>query len=104
MSKVLSILVAALFFVVATARHEGRAAGEAKRGAQFFGACAPCHSLEADVNLTGPSLHGVWDRKAASLASFERYSPALKSSGVVWDGESLDAWLKDPTQFIPTIE
>jgi cytochrome c len=72
-----------------------------RMGRKLYRACAPCHSLRPDVNMTGPSLAGVWGRKAGGLSSFERYSPALKSSGVVWDEKSLDAWLRDPSGFIP---
>jgi cytochrome c len=75
--------------------------GEPARGEQVFQACAACHSLAPDKNLTGPSLAGLWGRKAGGLASFKRYSPALQSSGVAWDDKSLDAWLKDPQHFLP---
>lgn len=51
--------------------------------------------------MTGPSLSGVWNRKAGSLASFPRYSSALKSSGIVWNDKTLDAWIKDPQHLIP---
>ena len=51
--------------------------------------------------MTGPSLAGVWGRKAGSLKSFDRYSPALKSSGIVWDEKSLDPWLKSPQKLVP---
>lgn len=78
-----------------------RAAGDAVRGARVFRACAACHSTVPGRNLTGPSLVGIWDRKAGSLASFDRYSPALKRSGVIWNGASLDAWLTNPAAFIP---
>jgi cytochrome c len=75
--------------------------GDATRGAQLYRACAACHSLAADRNMTGPSLAGVWGRKAGSLKSFDRYSPALKTSDVVWDEKTLDAWLRSPARFIP---
>jgi cytochrome c len=76
--------------------------GDPKQGAQLFSrACAACHALSPERNMTGPSLAGVWDRKAGSLKSFERYSPALERSNVVWDAKSLDAWLKSPAGFIP---
>lgn len=68
------------------------AAPDPERGAQIFGVCSACHSLRPNLNMTGPSLAGVWRRKAGGLDSFARYSPALKSSGVVWDAQSLDAW------------
>ncbi|MGH6968778.1 MAG: c-type cytochrome [Stellaceae bacterium] len=77
------------------------AAGNTARGAQVFRVCAACHSAEPGRNLTGPSLAGVWGRKAGSLKSFDRYSPALKQSGVVWGAASLDAWLENPAAFIP---
>ena len=54
--------------------------------------------------MTGPSLAGLWDRKAGSLPSFERYSDALKSSGIIWEDRSLDAWLADPDGMVPDNE
>src|SRR5438046_9585061 len=72
--------------------------GDASRGQQDFRACAPCHSLEPDRNMTGPSLANLWGRKAGSLASFERYSDALKSSGMVWDDRSPDGRLTGPAR------
>lgn len=77
------------------------AEGNAARGQRVFGACAACHSLEPNRNMTGPSLAKLWNRKAGSLASFARYSSALKSSEVVWDDRTVDQWLKDPQHFIP---
>jgi cytochrome c len=77
------------------------AAGDPEHGGALFRACTACHSLVPDRNMTGPSLAGVWGRKAGGLKSFERYSPALKSSGIVWDEKSLDAWLKAPQTVVP---
>jgi cytochrome c len=51
--------------------------------------------------MTGPSLAELWERKAGGLASFERYSDALKSSGIIWDDRSLDDWLTDPDRMVP---
>ena len=51
--------------------------------------------------MTGPSLAELWNRQAGGLQSFERYSPALKASGIVWQDNTLDEWLKDPQHFIP---
>jgi cytochrome c len=78
--------------------------GDPTRGQRDFRACAPCHSLEPDRNMTGPSLAELWDRKAGALPSFERYSDALKSSGIVWNDQNLDAWLADPQGFVPNNE
>src|SRR5260370_37045424 len=75
--------------------------GDPKGGAELFRAWAACHSLAPDRNMTGPSLAGIWGRKAGSLESFERYSPALKASNAVWDENTLDEWLKSPPRLIP---
>jgi cytochrome c len=75
--------------------------GDASHGQQDFRACAPCHSLETDRNMTGPSLANLWGRKAGGLSSFERYSDALKSSGIIWDDRALDGWLTDPQRMVP---
>jgi cytochrome c len=80
------------------------AEGDASRGQQGFRACAPCHSLESDRNMTGPSLAGLWGRQAGSLPSFDRYSDALKASGIIWDDRSLDGWLTDPDRMVPDNE
>src|SRR6267142_92532 len=78
--------------------------GDAARGQQNFRACAPCHSLDPDRNMTGPSLANLWGRKAGGLSSFERYSEALKSSGIIWDDRALDGWLTDPQRMVPDSE
>jgi cytochrome c len=78
-----------------------RATGNAEDGARLFRACSACHSMTSGRHMTGPSLAGVWGRKAGTAPGFMRYSEALKSSGVIWNAETLDAWLTDPRSFIP---
>lgn len=78
--------------------------GNATRGEQDFRACAPCHSLEPGRNMSGPSLADLWGRKAGGLPSFDRYSDALKSSGIIWDDHALDGWLTDPQRMVPNNE
>ncbi len=75
--------------------------GDSAQGARDFRACAPCHSLAPNRNMTGPSLAGIFDRKAGALDSFGRYSPALKSSAITWNDQTLDAWLANPAAAIP---
>ena len=77
------------------------AAGDAQRGAKVFRNCAACHSLAPELNLTGPSLSGLWGRKAGALESFVRYSESLKRSGIVWNEATLDKWLRDPQAAVP---
>jgi cytochrome c len=77
-----------------------RADGDAVRGEARFQDCAACHRLEAGVNNVGPSLHGIFSRKAGELPDF-RYSPALKHSGIIWTPETLDAFLTNPQALVP---
>ena len=51
--------------------------------------------------MIGPSLAGVWDRKAGALKSFSRNSPALTSANIVWNDKTLDEWIADPQHLIP---
>jgi len=74
--------------------------GDVARGEQRFQDCAACHATQPGVNNVGPSLHGVFERKAATVADF-RYSPALKRSGITWTVEAIDAFLADPQKVVP---
>jgi cytochrome c len=70
--------------------------GEAK-----FGLCRSCHTITpGGSNMTGPNLHGVFGRKAASVAGY-KYSEALKAAGWSWDAARLDQWLAEPRTFLP---
>jgi cytochrome c len=77
-----------------------RADGDAARGEAKFQDCAACHKLEVGANNLGPSLHGVFTRKAGELADF-RYSPAIKRSGITWTPEVLDKFIADPQAMVP---
>jgi len=100
MERIYALVAAAfltLVFCVSTAFSQGNAT----RGQRIFGACAACHSLQPDQNMTGPSLAGLWDRKAGTLASFTRYSAALQSSNIVWNDKTLDDWITDSQHVVP---
>jgi cytochrome c len=77
-----------------------RADGDAARGEKKFGDCAACHKLEAGANNVGPSLHGIFGRKAGEIADF-RYSPALKRSAIVWTPEMVDKFITEPQAMVP---
>lgn len=77
------------------------AAGDPKRGAQVFQACAACHSISPGEHMTGSSLAHVWNRKAGTVEGFLRYSDALKRADIVWNDASLDKWLNNPERALP---
>ncbi len=77
------------------------AAGDPKRGAQLFGQCMACHSVQPGEHQTGPSLAHVWNRKAGTIPDFMRYSDPVKQSGITWNAAALDKWLANPAQLIP---
>ena len=95
--KKLTIL-AAVFAALALSAGNASAADAAK-GKKVYNKCKACHALKAGKNKVGPTLHGVFGRKAAAVPGF-KYSKAMKASGVTWDEESLRAYLKKPRKFI----
>jgi cytochrome c len=95
------VLVVAAFLTFAFGAYVAFSDGNSTRGQRAFGPCAMCHSLQPDQSMTGPSLAGLWNRKAGTLASFSRYSPALKSANIVWNDKTLDDWITDPQHVVP---
>lgn len=76
-------------------------AGDASKGAVVFQRCATCHNADkGGGNGLGPNLFGVVGRKAAALPDFP-YSPALKSSRIVWTDNTLKAWVAGPSRLVP---
>jgi cytochrome c len=70
-------------------------------GESKFALCSTCHSLPAGApNMTGPNLHGVFGRKAATAPNFS-YSDALKATGWTWDAARVDTWITDPKAALP---
>src|SRR5258706_9003910 len=53
------------------------AQSDAKHGQKMFEECHACHAAERGINGVGPSLYGIFGRRAGELDDF-RYSPALK--------------------------
>src|SRR3954470_8956101 len=74
--------------------------GDPARGEKRFEDCASCHSIAAGENGVGPSLHGIINRKAASLEDF-RYSPAMRNSGLTWTPETIETFIADPQKLVP---
>ncbi|MFD2578129.1 c-type cytochrome [Novosphingobium colocasiae] len=65
-----------------------------------FAICKSCHAVEAGKNGIGPTLFAIVGSKAGEVPGFN-FSPALKSSGIVWDRAKLDTWLQGPMKMVP---
>lgn len=91
------VVVAAALLVGIAAAH---ADGDATRGEKKFEDCVACHSTDRNAQSVGPSLFGVFDRKAGAAEDF-RYSPAMKRSGIVWTPQTVDTFIADPQAAVP---
>jgi cytochrome c len=75
----------------------GARAADVEHGKQLFLTCAACHTEKPDA--LGPSLRGVFGRKAASLEDF-RYSNPMKRANLVWDEANLRAYIANPQETV----
>jgi cytochrome c len=58
-------------------------------GAQVFRACVACHTLDPDSgNRAGPTLHGIFGRRIATLPGYN-FSEGLKRLDIVWTPETV---------------
>jgi cytochrome c len=57
--------------------------------ADAFRACIACHALDPDDGArAGPTLHGIFGRRIASVPGY-RYSPAFRNMDIVWTPETV---------------
>lgn len=74
------------------------AAGDPVAGEALYSRCLGCHAL--DYHRTGPKHCGLIGRRAGGLPGYD-YSPAMKSSGLVWNERTLERFLADPLKAVP---
>ncbi|MDY7579951.1 cytochrome c family protein [Herbaspirillum sp. RTI4] len=81
------------------------AAGDVVAGKALFLSltCASCHAVGPDARSGfGPQLNGIFGRVAGSSPDYkERYSAAMKKSGIVWSEQSLTKFLNSPGNVVP---
>ncbi|HTV30580.1 MAG TPA: cytochrome c family protein [Xanthobacteraceae bacterium] len=92
--------VAMGLILAASCSMAARAEGDAARGKTVFVQCMACHSLNPGQNGIGPSLHGLFGRKAGTAPDFA-YSPSMKRSGIIWSEAELRSYLPDPQAKVP---
>ena len=94
MSEYLSILIK-MIAVICILFGIVLAIGSAYAIDKEFRKCAGCHKIEeGKKGGMGPNLWGIYGKQSGQVEGY-RYSKWLKESGIIWDRESLHAWLSD---------
>jgi cytochrome c len=74
---------------VAAALEDPLAAYAGDPGAEVFRACVACHTLRPDDgNRAGPTLHGIFGRRIATLPGYN-FTTALKQLDIVWTPQTV---------------
>jgi cytochrome c len=76
--------------------------GDAARGKKVFNKCRACHKLVLGKKAIGPSLFGIFGRKAGTLKGY-RYSKDMKAAGakgLVWTEKTFDDFIANPKGYV----
>ena len=102
MSRVLAAALAV--FVIGSGAH----AQDVAKGEKVMKKCKACHTIaDGDTVIfkggkTGPNLFGVVGRAAGAVEGY-KYSKSMVAAGeqgLVWDEESLAAYLQNPSGYL----
>lgn len=92
---------ALLFLMVTASAVHAEGGGDPIMGKRLFAQCGSCHSIVADKpSIVGPNLHGILGRKSGTSPGFA-YSEAMQKSNIVWGESELDAYIKQPSSYVP---
>lgn len=97
-SSVITLLAVWAQPLSAQGADEGSSGGDK---AAFNNHCRTCHSAREGDNRLGPSLGNIVGAKAGTRPGYPNYSGAMKSSGIVWDEQTLDRFIADPDSVVP---
>ncbi len=77
---------------------------EGQVDAETFRWCRFCHTFQRnEPHLVGPNLHAIFGQRAGTVPNFH-FSEAMAEAGaqgLVWNDETLAAYLADPDGFLP---
>lgn len=76
------------------------AEGDPAAGERVFRQCQACHVIDAEQNRVGPHMVGIFGREAGTVEGF-KYSDAMAGSGIVWEEDTIAAYLADPRGYVP---
>jgi len=75
-------------------------ASDVTAGEKVFKKCKACHVVGSAKHKTGPHLVKLFGRAAGTVDGYKRYSEAMKSSGIVWNEETLHGYLEKPKAYV----
>ena len=67
----------------------------------YNNACRTCHTLREGDNRLGPHLNRIIGRKSGALPDYG-YSSAMKSRDLIWDRSTLDRFIANPDEVVPS--
>ena len=78
--------------------------GDAAAGEKIFKKCQACHAVgDGAKNKVGPALNGIVGAPAGQVEGY-KYSASMTEKadgGLVWDEETLTAYLHKPKEVVP---
>ena len=93
--------LSALVVVTSLTAATGALAQDAAAGKSSFNKCLACHAIgEGAKNKVGPELNGLDGRKSGTAEGYS-YSDANKNSGITWNEQSFEDYIKDPRVKVP---
>ena len=90
-------MLAVLCVTVATG---AQADGDIKAGKKVFKKCKACHTLKEGDSRVGPTLYKIVGAASGAQEGFN-YSSAMKEAELIWDEETLAAFLTKPKDVVP---